>query len=65
MMLPYFMRYDQMNYARWGPIYLAEMKQLPAEIEEEFRQGNFSVNMADNPFNQVDPDQSLEWLLRW
>ncbi len=36
MMLPYFMRYDHYNYARWGPVYLAEMHQLPAAVHSEF-----------------------------
>ena len=31
-MLPYFICYDHCNYARWGPVYLAEMHQLPAAI---------------------------------
>ncbi|KAL9970877.1 hypothetical protein ACROYT_G023330 [Oculina patagonica] len=30
-MLPFFHRYDHTNYARWGPVYLAQMKQLPEE----------------------------------
>lgn len=61
-MLPYFQRYDHINYARWGPVYLSEMKQLPEEVEREFRQGNFVVKGSDKLFNQVDPDHSLEWV---
>ena len=61
-MLPFFMRYDHTNYARWGSVYLAETQQLPAEILDEFKNGNFVVKRAKSKFNQVDPDQSQEWL---
>ena len=39
LMLPYFMRYDHLNYARWGPVYLAEMHQLPEPVLSEFQMG--------------------------
>ena len=61
-MLPYFMRFNHTNYARWGTIYLNEMNQLPHEVENEFLRGNFVVKRAKQTFNQVDPDQSQEWL---
>ena len=61
-MLPYFMRYDHINYAKWGVIYLAEMHQLPAEVLEEFQRGNFVVKRSGSTFNQVSPDQAQEWL---
>ena len=61
-MLPIFMRYDHTNYARWGTIYLSEMNQLPAEVQSEFNNGNFVVKRSKLRFNQVDPDQSQEWL---
>ena len=56
------MQYDHINYARWGSIYLIEANQLPIEIEREFQQGNFVVKRSAAKFNQVDPDQSQEWL---
>ena len=31
-MLPYFFRYEHVNYARWGTVYLAEMSTLPPEV---------------------------------
>jgi len=60
--LPYVMRYNHTNYARWSTIYLNEMHQLPQEVKEEFSKGNFVVKRAKQSFNQVDPDQSQEWL---
>ena len=61
-MIPYFFAYDHTNYARWGTIYLAEMSQLPKEVENEFMNGNFVVRLGKQKFNQVDPDQAQEWL---
>jgi hypothetical protein len=55
-------RYDHTNYARWGAVYLADSTQLPAEILQEFRAGNFVVKQSNGKYNQVDPDQSQEWL---
>ena len=61
-MLPWFFRYDHTNYAWWGSVYLADCHQLPSEVLEEFKQGNFVVKRSLGTFNQVDPDQSQEWL---
>ena len=61
-MLPFFQRYDHTNYARWGAVYIAEMNQLPQEVQTEFEQGNFVVKRSNQKFNQVDPDHSQEWL---
>ena len=61
-MLPFFHSYDHTNYARWGAVYLAEMKQLPAEVQAEFDNGNWVVKGSPRRFNQVDPDQDQEWL---
>ena len=54
--------YDHTNYARWGPVYLAQMMQLPEEVKTEFDKGNWVVKGSPRRFNQVDPDQSQEWL---
>ncbi len=56
------MRYDHYNYARWGPVYLTEMHQLPTPVLSEFEKGNFVVKRSTRKFNQVDPDQAQEWL---
>jgi hypothetical protein len=61
-MLPWFFRYDHTSYARWGAVYLANATQLLAEILQEFRAGNFVVKQSNAKYNQVDPDQSQEWL---
>ena len=61
-MLPYFYLYDHTNYAKWGIVYLAEMNQLPQEVEDEFRAGNFVVKASQLSFNQFDHDHAQEWL---
>lgn len=61
-MIPYFMTYDHTNYARWGIIYVNEVHHLPPEVRKEFEDGNFVVKRTTQKFNQVDPDQSQEWL---
>ena len=45
-MLPWLTIYDHTNYARWEPVYLADMKLLEMtapEVYAEFMQGNFVV----------------------
>lgn len=61
-MLPYFFRYDHLNYAKWGSVFIAEMRQLPMEVLHEFKKGNFVVKCSKGTFNQVSADHSLEWL---
>ena len=63
-MLPWMTIYDHTNYARWGPVYLAEMKGLEIshpELYQEFMEGNFVVKRKDGRFNQVPIDQATEW----
>ena len=62
--LPYFMHYDHLNYARCGTVYLTTMHQQPVEVEREFKKRNFVVKRSTQRFNQVDPDQSQEQLNR-
>jgi len=38
------------------------MEQLPKEVLEEFKKGNFVVKWNESRFNQVSSDRSLEWL---
>ena len=61
-MLPFFMRYNHTNYARLGSVYRAETQQLPVEILNEFRNGNFVVKRTESKAIQADIDQSQEWL---
>ena len=62
-MLPYFYAMDRVNYARWLPIYLADMHSLQEqhpEVYSEFIAGNHSVSRSQQPFGQVWSDMALE-----
>jgi len=60
---PYFYAMDRVNYARWLPIYLADMHMLKEhhpEVYAEFKAGNHSVARSQQPFCQVWTDMALE-----
>ena len=64
-MLPWLTIYDHTNYARWGPVYLADMRSLEKtapEVSAEFMDGNFVVKRSRRRFNQVPADQATEWV---
>jgi len=66
-MLPWLSVYNHTNYARWGPIYLADMKLLPQtapKVYAEFLDGNFVAKRSLHRFNQVSADQATEWMNR-
>ena len=44
-MLPHFFRYDHLNYAKWGSVFIADMEQLPHEVLQEFQKGYFVVKV--------------------
>ena len=62
-MVPYMFEYDHNTYARWVPIYLSDMQNLPSsapEVFSEFEAGNFVVKRAHGSFNQIWTDMALE-----
>ena len=63
-MLCYAFAYDRQNYARWGPVYVAEMMLLPEnapEISKQFQAGKHVVRRStSNAFNGVWSDLGLE-----
>jgi hypothetical protein len=44
-MLPFFFVTNRNNYARWTPIYLLDMLNLPSEVESRFNAGFFVSSM--------------------
>ena len=54
-MLPWLTVYDHTNYARWGLVYLSDMKALPQTAP-----GKFVVKRSENMFNEVPTDQATE-----
>jgi len=64
-MLPWWSVYDHSNYARWAPVYYAEMLALETtapDVFSEFMAGNFVVKKTKARFNQVPVDQATEWM---
>ncbi|KAK3734695.1 hypothetical protein QZH41_002114 [Actinostola sp. cb2023] len=62
-MLPHFFAMDRPNYARWLPVYLADMKQLETKhplVHQEFAQGGHAVSRSGKPFAQVWTYMALE-----
>jgi hypothetical protein len=45
-MLPYFFVGNKTNYARWTPVYLMDMMNLPDDIQEEFMSGKFAIKQT-------------------
>lgn len=62
-MIPHFFAMDRSNYARWLPIYLADMCMLEEthpEVFKEFSTGSHSISRSGQPFSQVWTDMALE-----
>ena len=62
-MVPPLFALDRPNYARWLPLYLADMNQLESKhpkVHQEFIAGNHSISRSGQPFSQVSTDMALE-----
>ena len=62
-MIPHFFAMDRTNYARWMPIYLADMHKLEErhpQVFQEFSAGKQSISRSQQPFAQVWTDKALE-----
>jgi len=58
--LPYLVSAGHSKYVSCLPHYLNAMKNLPASIETEFKNGNFVVRKKEGKFNGVWTDMALE-----
>lgn len=63
-MIPWCFAYDKVNYARYLPVYYAQMMNLPTDhpdVHREFMNGHFSVQLGKkNPFGRLPVDQTTE-----
>ena len=62
-MLPHYFAMDRQNYARFLPVYLADMQRLELthpDVYKEFAAGNHSISRPGQPFSQVSADMALE-----
>ena len=60
-LVPLFLALDHVNYARWTPIHIRDMKSLPLSIAREFqRQGHWVLSKTGNTFSAIRFDQAHE-----
>ena len=66
-MLPWYFAYDHVNYARYLPVYLMHMIQLPEthpEAQMMLENGDFGVQRnSEHGFSQLPVDQTIEQTL--
>lgn len=61
--IPWFFSMDQHNYARWIPIYIRDLTQLPSkhpQIYDAFKNGLFVVQKSKKPFSSIGTDEAHE-----
>ena len=58
-LVPWFLALDRINYARWIPIHIRDMKSIPASISEEFERC-WVVQKTQNVFSCMPLDQAHE-----
>ena len=62
-LVPWFCALDHTNYARWIPVHLRDMTELPEQhpdIYREFNAGNFTVQKTKRVFSAIPIDQAHE-----
>ena len=62
-LIPYFFANNNVNYARWLPVHLQDMRNLEKdhpEIAHEFRKGNFVVRKSKRKYSAIAIDQAHE-----
>ena len=60
---PWFFAFDHTNYARWLPIHIKDLVELPVKhptVYREFKKGNFVVQCSTHKFSMMAKDQSHE-----
>ena len=58
---PLFFALDHVNYARWLPVHIRDMKCLPSPIKDEFeKQCHWVLSKTNNTFSAIPVDQTHE-----
>ena len=58
---PLFFALDHVNYARWIPVHIRDMKSLPDPIKEQFEeQCHWVLSKTNNAFSSIPIDQAHE-----
>ena len=55
-----FFALDHVNYARWVPIHLRDMRSLPVSIKKEFEEQHWVISKTRNKFSSMPIDQAHE-----
>lgn len=60
-LIPLFFALDHVNYARWAPIHVRDMKSLPTAIKSEFQEkGHWVLSKTNRKFSAIPLDQAHE-----
>ena len=62
-LVPWFFALDHTNYARWIPVHLRDMSELPTkhpDVAREFEAGNFTIRKTKRAFSAIAIDQAHE-----
>ncbi len=57
---PLFFALDHVNYSRWMPIHIRDMKCLPDSIRDEFERGHWVLSKTKKAFSAIPFDQVHE-----
>ena len=56
---PLFFALDHVNYSRWVPVHIRDMKSLPGSIRDQFKnQGHWVLSKTNNKFSTIPIDQA-------
>ena len=59
--IPWFFALDHYHYARWMPVHICDMENLPTSIHDEFHEyGHWVVHKTKNRFSAMPIDQAHE-----
>ena len=60
-LVPLFFALDHVNYSRWLPVHIRDMKMLPKSIKEEFaNECHWVLSKTNNTFSTIPVDQAHE-----
>ena len=57
-MVDWFFALDKTNYSRWLSVHIKDLENLPADAQEEFKKGNFTVKRTRCKFSAIGLDQA-------
>jgi len=57
---PLFFALDHVNYSRWLPVHIEDMRSLPQAIQKQFIDGHWVISKTKHPFSSMPIDQAHE-----